>query len=149
MKADAWLWAHFLFLRVRETSHLTEITYDKGRILYAFLEGIHINVKGVIHASIMKQKERPTTLPFPHLISGLCIEASIIQDKDEVMVPPEKPITPYTYSRIFRPQKHVSTSRDKAEDSKRLRIEAELKSLRDEEYKFSEKNRLIWRCGQR
>lgn len=73
------------------STHLMDVTQKRAILLFSIVKGHSIDVGQVIHSSIWYALQGGSTsgLLHPLLITGLCKQAGVIWDKDEVIEPPK------------------------------------------------------------
>ncbi|KAK6119784.1 hypothetical protein DH2020_046475 [Rehmannia glutinosa] len=87
-------WYHFLCQNLMPTSHLSDVTPPRARLLYAIIHGIQFDAAVIIAESIHQAIRHKSTggMCMPALICGLGLVEGIVLEKNEPLERPKAPI---------------------------------------------------------
>ena len=82
------IWHHFIYARLIPTTHLTEVTHDRGLLLYGIAKNLSINVGQWINGNIKYLTHNLSLgLPYPTLLTELFVANGLDTTREEILQP--------------------------------------------------------------
>ncbi|MED6186807.1 hypothetical protein PIB30_070283 [Stylosanthes scabra] len=88
-------WYEFVCRSILPTTNRSELTIERGILIYSIIIGENINVEEIIAEQIYKfvyKMDISSSLPFPSIIAALCADTRIPAIPDDTLIPQEPPI---------------------------------------------------------
>lgn len=84
-------WYYFICANMMSSTHMTEVIKDREMLLYALVIGKRIDAGKVLYSSICHTLRRSSTcgLSHPSLICGICKNARVVWEDDEIFQQPK------------------------------------------------------------
>jgi len=94
LSPEAKVWLHFVSSCISPTSHTSDVSIERGMIIYSIIEGLSIN-PGFIIADKLKRSmiKDAGAIIFPCLVSKLCAAAGVPRMDNDVVRPVGHPIS--------------------------------------------------------
>ncbi|MED6202112.1 hypothetical protein PIB30_102006, partial [Stylosanthes scabra] len=88
-------WYDFVCRSIMPTTNRSELTVERAVLIHSIIIGENINVEEIIAEQFYKfiyKTDLSSSLPFPSIITALCLDAKVVPHKDDTMIPQEIPI---------------------------------------------------------
>ncbi|MED6164023.1 hypothetical protein PIB30_085608 [Stylosanthes scabra] len=100
-------WYEFICRSILPTTNRSELTVERAVLIYSIIIGENINVEEIIAEQIYKfvyKTDVSSSLPFPSIITALCVDAKIPAIPDDTLIPQEPPIVGVAMTRTRNPR---------------------------------------------
>ncbi|MED6159367.1 hypothetical protein PIB30_041691 [Stylosanthes scabra] len=88
-------WYDFVCRSILPTTNRSELTVERAVLIHSIIIGENINVKEIIANQFYKfvyKTDLSSSLPFPSIITALCLDAKVTTLKDDTLINQEVPI---------------------------------------------------------
>ena len=95
LNQEARAWFYFVAAKLIPTSHVSHMTNDRMRLVFAIMKGMTIDVGRIIRQGMRFVLRGTTTggLPFGSLITDMCVVYEVPREKTDIVVPVKGKLT--------------------------------------------------------
>ncbi|MED6212963.1 hypothetical protein PIB30_088613 [Stylosanthes scabra] len=100
-------WYDFVCRSIIPTTNHSELTVERAVLIHSIIIGENINVEEIIANQFYKffyKTDLSSSLPFPGIISALCLDAKVTTFKDDSLINQELPIVGEAMVRVREPR---------------------------------------------